>query len=407
MARLFDDAQNDTTYALSSPITNFPVTMACWFKCDDLTAYQYVITLSNSSNGHFLALQHRAEVGGDPVQAQMWNGTAYTAQYPASTTNWMHIAAGFWADGRRVWYNGAYASNSGSYSITGPLNRLYVGSKNATTANVSGRIAEVGIWNVLLSDAAVDQLAAGFSPSQVKPQNLVAYYPFFGLHSPEINLAGDINLTVVGTTKVDHPRIYKPAKVVKLQYGDTEEIVIRDDVEEADDGTGFTPGGNYVTVESSSVDSTRKNAAFRFTDIPVPNKASIISSTLYLQAVDDTDDNLSSIVYGEDVDDSENFTDTPSINSRTLTSANVPWEILNTGVITISSPDLKTIIAEITSRDGWEAGNALTIIVKGKTTGNNKYKAKAKEALSGYEATLEIEYSVGNKVSKFTISVGV
>lgn len=181
-----------------------------------------------------------------------------------------------------------------------------------------------------------------------------------------------------------------------------------DDSEEAGDGTGFDSGGDWITIESSITAANRKNSAFRFIDIALPSGATLISAVLLLQAYDVTDDNMSANIYGEDVDNSESFVTNPNINNRTKTDTTISWNIDNTGVTTIQSPNIKNIIQEIQSRDGWVSGNAITILVFGQKTGNKKYKAKAFEALSQATAQLYILYGLGGvTLSKFNIGINI
>ena len=181
-----------------------------------------------------------------------------------------------------------------------------------------------------------------------------------------------------------------------------------DDVQEADDGSGYIPNGNFVTIESNNVDSTRKNAAFRFDNINVPQGASIVFSALVLHAVDSTDDDIYADIYGEAADDSDDFSSTPNINSRKLTNNSVSWVIDNAGETFLTSPNIKKVAQEIISRQGWIRGNALTIIVKGKKTDNKKYKAKAKELLSGAEERLYLYYTTDvAQISTFKVSISL
>jgi len=169
-----------------------------------------------------------------------------------------------------------------------------------------------------------------------------------------------------------------------------------DDVEEAGDGTGFVSNNTYVTIESNTTAPSRKNAAFRFTGVTLPGNATVINATMLLQAVDAIDDDLYSDVYGEDADNSVDFTTNPSINSRVKTSAFATWIIDAAGTNTIESPNLAEIVQEIKDRPGWVSGNALTILVYAKIAGNKKFKAKAFEALSGAHAELFITYLISS-----------
>ena len=75
---------------------------------------------------------------------------------------------------------------------------------------MSGSIAEPAVWNVVLTDAEVAILGAGFSPLFVRPQNLVFYPDLIrGLNDK----VGGLTLTANGTVVSAHPPIIYPANV--------------------------------------------------------------------------------------------------------------------------------------------------------------------------------------------------
>ena len=193
-----------------------------------------------------------------------------------------------------------------------------------------------------------------------------------------------------------------------LPFVDTEIPTGPDDSEESGDGTGFDSGGDWVTIESNITAANRKNSAFRFINIDLPSSATLITAVLLLQAYDETDDNLSADIYGEDADNSESFVTNPNINNRTKTDTMISWSIDNTGTNTIQSPNIKNIVQEIQNRSGWISGNAITILVFGTKTGSKKYKAKAFEALSQATSQLYILYDIGGVlVSSFTLGIQI
>jgi len=220
MARDFD---NNTANNLSvdvAAVAVAPLTMACWFRCD----------LSNSVDGlmwvgdkdvadHFWVLFADGGVAGDPVRMRaIAGGTAQTASTSTGfTAGVWHHACGVEASAtsRSAYIDGgSKATNTTSVS---PANadRTAIGLFNDSTPSGphDGRIAEAGIWDVALTDAEVKTLADGVSPLNVRPANLIAYWPLHGNRSPEPNLAGDpaLNLTIAGTVaQADHAPVAPP-----------------------------------------------------------------------------------------------------------------------------------------------------------------------------------------------------
>lgn len=155
-----------------------------------------------------------------------------TGNFPRGTNNpltpgvWSHvgIAVSFGGNGK-VYLNGVddtigYISGS-SVTTAGTfvssvgsnhdgLGAIFTGSTPTSTARqFDGRIAECGIWNVELTAADFASLAKGFTPAQVRPQSLVAYWSMVGNPANIPELRNTKNGTVTGSIPTaDHPRIY-------------------------------------------------------------------------------------------------------------------------------------------------------------------------------------------------------
>ncbi len=71
---------------------------------------------------------------------------------------------------------------------------------------MTGQIAEVGIWNVALTDAEIASLADGMTCDKVRPQSLVFYAP---LVRNLQDVRGGLPITNNNTATVaNHPRVY-------------------------------------------------------------------------------------------------------------------------------------------------------------------------------------------------------
>jgi hypothetical protein len=65
MALLFDNSNSEYMIVLSAIRTSTPLSMACWFKSDDLTAGQSLMSIANNnSDVHYHALSIRGDVYG-------------------------------------------------------------------------------------------------------------------------------------------------------------------------------------------------------------------------------------------------------------------------------------------------------------------------------------------------------
>lgn len=167
-------------------------------KAVDTTNVQYQIYQTGSS----LNCEVGDSGGNDQASA--------SSQMSAGT--WKHHAMrknGTGAGALAVFTNGSsVATATSNRTIQNTANSLFIGQRsdnNAITA-FDGRLAEVGIWDVALSDAEIAALATGVSPLLIRPANLKGYWPVYGSGSPEADLSGNgNNATITGTLNAaDH-----------------------------------------------------------------------------------------------------------------------------------------------------------------------------------------------------------
>jgi Concanavalin A-like lectin/glucanases superfamily len=82
-----------------------------------------------------------------------------------------------------------------------------IGGQSATGGNFSGMVAEVGIWNDILSPGEIVALQGGIPPVQVRRTKLQGYWPLYGVSGTSIepDLSGNLYTgTLTGTTPTNH-----------------------------------------------------------------------------------------------------------------------------------------------------------------------------------------------------------
>ena len=81
--------------------------------------------------------------------------------------------------------------------------------KNLSTLYpLNGQLAEVGVWNVALSDDEVYRLSRGVKPNRVRGHSLVEYWPLLARSFPEHNYAGGADMVLAGSVYASrHPQI--------------------------------------------------------------------------------------------------------------------------------------------------------------------------------------------------------
>lgn len=169
-----------------------------------------------------------------------------------------------------------------------------------------------------------------------------------------------------------------------------------DDVEEEDDGTMYSSSSDIELV----ADGGRGNQTIglRFTGVTIPNGAAINSA--YIQfTCDETNSGGTSLTFkGEDEDNASAYSSSNgNVSGRITTTASVGWNpnvwsSIGAATNNERSPDLKTIVSEITSRVGWSSGNAMSFVI----TGTGERTAEAYEGTSSSAAQLIVDYTLAS-----------
>lgn len=215
MARLFDDGLSEYLQVASTPVTTYPITLACLFNSDDDTAGQTLMQVTDTAGGtdyHRIAL--RGDAGGDLLEARSRNGGGVALTTTGFSANTRHHACGVFAanNDRAIFIDGGSKGTDTTVSNDAGLDAVSIGrSGDASPGNyMSGSIAEAAIWDVALTDVEVAILAAGYSPLFVRPQNLVAYWAL--IRDEDQDRVGGYDMTPFNTpTIAAHPPVLYPA----------------------------------------------------------------------------------------------------------------------------------------------------------------------------------------------------
>lgn len=220
MARAFDDASSQALTTANAVVSGTPLTIAGFFYSDDLTVQQAMVAIADTAGtNNWFALLLDGTTAGDPLLAISRSAGSYayatsTVGYSANT--WQHAAAVFASpSSRSIYLDGANkVTNTATLADPFGLDYTAVGRRTMSSSDsyLSGRLAEVGVWNVALDDDEIAALAKGVSPKLIRPASLVAYWPLVGNDSPEPDLGrGQYPLTLVASpTKAAHPRTIAP-----------------------------------------------------------------------------------------------------------------------------------------------------------------------------------------------------
>ncbi|OMH33723.1 PilC/PilY family type IV pilus protein [Motiliproteus sp. MSK22-1] len=146
-----------------------------------------------------------------------------------------------------------------------------------------------------------------------------------------------------------------------------------------------------ITYESGTSGTTNQTTGLRFSDLAIPQGATITSASISFTAEGATSDPTSLVIHAEAADQSSGFSATPNdVTGRTTTTASVGWNTMGpwTGNASYQSPDLTNIVQEIVDRSGWCGGNSMNFII----SGSGLRSAKSYENSPSEAPTLSITF---------------
>lgn len=171
-----------------------------------------------------------------------------------------------------------------------------------------------------------------------------------------------------------------------------------DDACERGDGD-FTTNTDIICINSDEVPTSLiyHCGGFRFQNVNIPKSSPITlaSVTFWCPGVEG-DNNLNTDIYGNDVDNAQNFVDNANIISeanRPRTSASVSWVEFELGLGWHEKTALEDIIQEIVDRDGWIIGNAMVILLIAKTDQIKLCSFNSYDNLAFYGGKLDVTWT--------------
>ena len=217
MARLFDDTQSEYLQwtGAAPPVSGPPFTLACWTRTDTDAADQVLMWLGDKDSAtsvigslELLAVDGGNRHAGARSVSGATEGLASVGDYGTGT--WHHVCGRFSTTAsRRVVLDGAGVDTDTTAVPGATVDRVSIGRRGDGTpdAYLSGAVAEAAVWNAALSEPEIVALAKGFSPLQIKPHCLGAYWPLGGVAgASDDDRLGGYDLNAQNTPSwTDHP----------------------------------------------------------------------------------------------------------------------------------------------------------------------------------------------------------
>jgi len=170
-----------------------------------------------------------------------------------------------------------------------------------------------------------------------------------------------------------------------------------DDAEERASGYMSTANPDLELV----FDGSNQTVGMRFNSINIPPGAVITNAYIQFQVDEATSEATSLTIQGEAADNAATFTATNgNLSSRPRTGASVawlpvPWTTPGAAGLDQRSPNIGSVLQEITLRPGWVSGNSLVIII----TGSGKRTAESYDGLPSAAPLLHVEYILGGNLN--------
>lgn len=203
--------------------------------------------------------------------------------------------------------------------------------------------------------------------------------------------------------RISRPRKGQMIWEVDAKKGERIDPLVEYDVAAGgDDGNyGAFFANNSTFLYVGSLKGSNLHMFMRFAAVAVPQGATIDNAFFEMQGTN-FGFNISAIesdIFANDEDDAAAPTDNATAAAKSLTTASVAWDSITlpgTTYTTVTSPEIKTVIQEVTDRAGWVSGNDLMIIWKYDAVNNNWLREYASyENTIAVQPHLEITYTSG------------
>jgi hypothetical protein len=211
MAYAFVRASNQYLSVASTPDVRQPMSLHALIYTTNSTDVQFGLSNHAAGSNRILAIGIDGATAGSPAifrgrflattyNQLSSNGTSLTTWHPIGGAQSSVTAFRVFLDGTRT-----SGTSGSSINLNDATDEIFIG-RERNGANLDGRVAEVALWNVVLSDDEFVSLSKGFKPSRIRPQSLRFYAPIVRNLQ---NLRDALTFTNNGSATVtEHPRVY-------------------------------------------------------------------------------------------------------------------------------------------------------------------------------------------------------
>lgn len=205
MSRLFDNASSQYLYVDVAAITTLPCTIAGWCYIDEDANNSTIFSIADSSVGNkYYSIGAGFNRTSDTAYCIYVNTNYRIADSTSSMSlnGWHHVCGVFAStSSRKVYLDG---NNVGEETTTtadpaSTFDKMGIGVAIDLDKSdyASGRVAEVGIWNKILSLTEISNLFTDkYAPSMIAASSLKGYWPL--IDDDNDNSGNNYNMTSSG-----------------------------------------------------------------------------------------------------------------------------------------------------------------------------------------------------------------
>ena len=219
MALELDGTNQYLTAASGLGVINFPISISCFVYLDQLPVAagteMCAVTLNKENDANDWIVLRADDTNGDEDLHANYKGDggAITVESDVEVTasTWEHWAGTFDTNSHYAYLNGTPGPQITTAVTMADWANIHIGAfnYNGFMDYIDGAIAEVGIWNAILTPAEMAILNKGYSPLFVRPANLVHYLPLIRNNN---DIVGGMALTPINNPTVRaHPPIIYPS----------------------------------------------------------------------------------------------------------------------------------------------------------------------------------------------------
>lgn len=225
MARDFDGSDDMIVFPNAFDATGTPLTFVAKVRFDSISGNFYVFCIHDTGDTQRFIIEYTDFGGAQWRWARDNTGFGYYSRYMRSGTNmpttgqWYQMvvraASGTPSDANSdIMFDGVEPGTLNLDTTGGTEEDMdgdwSIGGSHFSGVNMNGQIAEVGVWDRLLSDAEIGEILDYSVPPSYFPYGLKFYVPLIGEQS-ENNLAEPGGSgTITGTSYYSHPRTLRP-----------------------------------------------------------------------------------------------------------------------------------------------------------------------------------------------------